>query len=164
MIDSQLDKDVKYSVIKYGNTANVYLPFKDANSISRVKDMINILQWEKSDGLAVGDVIRKTVQSFEQSGRPGAQRVLVLFASGRAALDEGRSGDLKKALAEAGVNTVVIAISLDDEEKIKEIIPGEKAIITMDPNEDTRDSVPDVIKHIMQGRILWYSLNLNMSW
>lgn len=151
IIDSQLGKDVKYSVIKYGNTAQIALPFRDVSSTSMLKQFIDIMPWEKP-GLAVDDVIRKAVQNFEQNGRVEAQRVLVLFVSGRAASDEQQSTDLKKSLAKAGVNTVVIALNIKDEEKIKSIIPAGKPLITTDPSEDTEDTVPDVIRGITQGK------------
>jgi hypothetical protein len=150
IIDSQSDKDVKYSVIKYGSTARIELPFRDATSITRLKQVIDVMHWE-TPGLAVDDVVRKAVENFEQNGRPKAQRVLVLFVSGRASSDERQSTQLKKSLAEAGVNTVVIALNINDEGKIKRIIPGEKPIITTDPNKDTKETVTDVITGITQG-------------
>ena len=150
IIDSQRDKDVIYSFIKYGSTAKIVLPFRDVTGITMLKRFINAMPWESS-GIAVDDVIRKTVENFKQNGRPKAQRVLVLFVSGRASLDEQQSSDLKRSLAEAGVNTVVIAINIDDETKIKGIVPGEKPIITTDPSKDTKNTVPDVISGITQG-------------
>ena len=152
IIDSQLDKDVKYSVIQYGNTAKIVLPFRDVISTVMLKQFIDVMQW-KSPGLAVDDAITKTVENFEQNGRPEAQRVLVLFVSGRASPDEQQSAGLKKSLAEAGVNTIVIALNVIDEEKIKRIIPAEKPIITTDPNKDTKDTVSDVISGITQGNL-----------
>ena len=154
IIDSQLGKDVKYSVIKYGKTAQVALPFRDVSSTSMLKQFIDIMPWETA-GLAVDDVIRKTVENFRQNGRQDAQRVLVLFVSGRAAPDEQQSTDLKKSLAEAGVNTVVIALDIRDEERIKSIIPADKPLVTTDPSKDTRDTVADVIRGITQGKPVW---------
>ena len=158
IIDSQLGKDVRYSLIKYGNTAKIDLPFRDVSSTTTLKQYIDIMSWD-SPGLAVDDVITKAVENFEQNGRPKAQRVLVLFVSGRATLDERQSTNLKKSLADAGVNTVVIALDIKDEEKIKRIIPGEKPIITVDPNKDTEDTVPDVISGITRGELV-----LNLRW
>ena len=160
IIDSQVGKDVKYSLIKYGNTAQIVLPFKDVSSIFFLKQFIDSMPWE-NDGLAVDDVIKKTVQNFEQNGRSKARRVLVLFVSGRAAPDERQSANLKKSLADAGVNTVVIALNINDEEMIKRIIPVEKPVITTDPKQNTKDTVTDIISGIKQGNISFVGKSLS---
>lgn len=153
IIDSQQDKNVKYSVIKYGQIAQVVLPFRDVSSTSMLKQFIDIMPWE-SPGLAVDDVIKKTVENFEKNGRSKARRVLVLFVSGRAETDERQSEELKNSLAEAGVNTVVIALNVNNEENIKRIIPAEKPIVTSDPDADTKDVLPNVISGITQGMLI----------
>ncbi|XP_046851026.1 collagen alpha-6(VI) chain-like [Xenia sp. Carnegie-2017] len=149
IIDSFDTIDIKYSVIKYGDNAQTVLPFSDVSSSLMLKQFIDAMPWEKP-GLAIDKVINKTLANFKNNGRPSARRVLVLFVSGRSTVDDHQSLDLKRSLAEAGVNTVVIAINILDEMGIKRIIPADKPIINIDINKNTKKALPSIISDIFQ--------------
>lgn len=150
IIDSFDTIDIKYSVIKYGDNAQTVLPFSDVSSSLMLKQFIDAMPWEKP-GLAIDKVINKTLANFKNNGRPSARRVLVLFVTGHATVDDHQSLDLKRSLAEAGVNTVVIAINIVDEKGIKRIIPADKPIINIDINKNTKEALPSIISDIFQG-------------
>ena len=151
IIDSQIEKDVKYSVMKYGNVARIELQFREVSSTDMLKQVIDVISWS-GPGLAVDDAVKKAVENLKQNGRPQASRVLVLFVSGKAKPDEKEVERLTELLADAGVHTVLIAINNDDDTKFDKLFPPGKTVIVTDRNVDAKTTVPDVISGISKGK------------
>lgn len=152
IIDLQKDKDIKYSLIKYGESAQVVLTFQEVSSTSMLKQFINVMAWMRS-GTAVDDVVRKAVKNFNENGRPEAHRALVLFVSGRAAPDPSQVERQRKLLTEAGVNTLVIALDSADQRKFDGWLLPSKAVIGGDPFGNTKVTVTEIINGITRGKM-----------
>lgn len=125
LIKTPKDASAKYGIVQFGEEAETNVPLGSKDDEENLREYVKILPW-KEEGKSLEKGIKRAAMEFENNGRPGARKVLIIFVDGNDENDKEDISEAAKPLKNKNVQIIPVVMGDVDEDKVKELIPKNK--------------------------------------
>ena len=131
----------RYGLITYGSRANIRMSFGDFREKSKMKQVIDLIQWSEN-GVALDDALQRAQNIFKESSPLHSRKLLVVFITSRTGTSVSELESKSKKLRENGVNILVLPIGNNaDDREISGISTRRENVIRVTPAGGTQPVV-----------------------
>ena len=125
LIKMPKDTSAKYGIVQFGEEADTKIPLGSKDDEEKLTEYVKILPW-KEEGKSLDKGIKRAAMEFEKNGRPGAQKVLIIFVDGNDENDEEDISEAARPLKNKNIEIIPVVMGDIDEDKIKQLTPKNK--------------------------------------
>lgn len=134
---------VLYSILVYGSVPDVKIQFNQRRTDDQLVTFIKNIN--RVSGSALGPTLDKAKEAFNQYGRPGARKVLVVITDRKSDSDAKVLQEKASLLEQAKIKVIPVGLGSEiDKKELQILTPREKDIITK-PNTVSTEYLVDVI-------------------